>query len=180
MQQSMACNYPGPPGHSPVGNMRVGLDTFDMTEADGPRALLTDRERAAVREDPDMNPNTRSTHFTNIQRKIPKLREDMMLLQDHQPEYYEQAYANICEASMSDRVDELESQVQVLNRRLDAVERLLQDMGVDLDADLTETLDAARESESESESETDSDSSPGSGSGSDSTTQSESSGEDTS
>jgi len=54
------------------------------------RAILTDGERAAVRDDPEMDASTKSSHLSRIRGKIPKVEEDARILRRHRPELYEQ------------------------------------------------------------------------------------------
>lgn len=57
-----------------------------LSMVDGPRALLTDRERDAVRGDPDVDDDTRRTLLSRVRKKLKNLADDVELLRQHHPE----------------------------------------------------------------------------------------------
>lgn len=83
------------------------------------RALLTDGEKRAVRDDEDMDDNTKSSHLSRVRRKIPRLYEDAEELRKHRPEIYENMRASICERGLEERIDSLEERVETLENQLD-------------------------------------------------------------
>lgn len=78
------------------------------------RAFLTDGERDAVRDDPDMDQSTKSTHLSRVRGKIPKLREDAEILRRHRPEIYEQVRDAVVEEEFVNRMERLEREIAEL------------------------------------------------------------------
>jgi hypothetical protein len=83
------------------------------------RALLTDGERAAVEDDPDMDGNTKSSHLTRVRRKTVRMKEDARLLREHRPELYDDLRAAVVEQDMDERIQRLEQQVADLQKQHD-------------------------------------------------------------
>jgi len=54
------------------------------------RALLTNGERDAIRDDPEMDSSTKSSHLSRVRAKVGKLEEDARLLREYRPELYEE------------------------------------------------------------------------------------------
>ena len=80
------------------------------------RALLTDGERAAIRGD-EMEDSTRSSHRSRVRRKLnERLPEDARLLRRHAPELFEVLHEHVCEMTYEERIAELESRIQELER----------------------------------------------------------------
>jgi hypothetical protein len=94
-------------------NMFQGEDGGDRS--DTPRAFLTPGERNALRDDGEMNENTRATHLSRIRRKIPKLREDARLLREQHDELSAEVQEAVCEEYLDERLARIEL-------RLDRVE----------------------------------------------------------
>jgi len=92
----------------------------------GPRALLTDGERDAIRDDTDMTPNTRHSHLSRIRQKIyTRLGDDLDLLRENQSELAADIEAVVCQqdsdaSDLETRISHLESRVRSLERRLAA------------------------------------------------------------
>jgi hypothetical protein len=78
------------------------------------RALLTDGERTAVEDDPDMDDNTKSSHLTRVRRKTVRMKEDARLLREHRPELYDDLRAAVVEQDMDERIERLEQEMEVL------------------------------------------------------------------
>jgi hypothetical protein len=47
------------------------------------RALLTDGERTAVRDDSEMDNSTKSSHLSRVRKKMGRMEEDARLLRQH-------------------------------------------------------------------------------------------------
>ena len=91
---------------------------------EGPRALLTDSEREAIRGKEDMNENTRSTLLGRVQRKMrDNLETDVELLREHRPELAASLHEIVCEEDTDTRIDNLEEEVAALRRRIDELEK---------------------------------------------------------
>lgn len=83
------------------------------------RALLTDGERAAIRDDPDMDDSTKSSHLSRVRAKIIRLREDMELLREHRPDLHEQVQQVVVADDLDERFSELEREVSELKRQIE-------------------------------------------------------------
>jgi len=83
------------------------------------RALLTDGERAAVRDDPQMDDSTMSSHLSRVRGKMDRMEEDARLLRRHRPEIYEQLRDAVVEEELDERIERLEREVEDLRKRLD-------------------------------------------------------------
>lgn len=90
-----------------------------MSGTSRPRALLTDAERKAVRQDPEMDTSARSTHRSRIRGKLDRLREDVRLLRQHRPEIYNGAFDVFVEEELNQRIERLEEEVDELQDRLE-------------------------------------------------------------
>jgi len=82
------------------------------------RALLTDGERAAVRDDPEMDDSTKSSHLSRVRGKMDRMEEDARLLRRHRPELYEQLRDAVVEEELDERVQRLEEEVEDLRAQL--------------------------------------------------------------
>lgn len=78
------------------------------------RALLTDGEKRAVRDDEDMDDNTKSSHLSRVRRKITRLEDDAETLREHRPEIYERLRASVCDRAIEARLSDLETRVEYL------------------------------------------------------------------
>jgi len=78
------------------------------------RALLTDGERAAVRDDPEMDDSTKSSHLSRVRGKMDRMEEDARLLRRHRLELYEQLRDAVVEEELSERIERLEREVEEL------------------------------------------------------------------
>jgi len=83
------------------------------------RAILTDGERAAVRDDPEMDASTKSSHLSRVRGKIPKLEEDARILRTHRPELYEQFRDAVVEEELDERIARLERELEELRDRVE-------------------------------------------------------------
>lgn len=91
--------------------------------ADGPRALLTDTEKRAVRgDDEEMTDATRRNMLNRVEKKLKKLRKDAELLRKHRPEYAEELALAAGELSTDERVERLEDEVAELRERVAELE----------------------------------------------------------
>ena len=86
------------------------------------RALLTAGEKKAVRDEPEMDQNTKSSHISRIKNKIALMAEDSEQLKEHRPELYEQLHRAVCEDSVEQRIEDLEAEVHLLNKRIEQLE----------------------------------------------------------
>lgn len=84
------------------------------------RALLTDGERGAVRDDPDMDSGTKSSHLSRIRGKEERLREDGRLLREHRPELYEEMRDAFVEEEIDERIARLENEVEQLRDEVES------------------------------------------------------------
>ena len=87
-----------------------------------PRALLTDGERDAIRDDAEMTDTTRASHLSRVRSKIDRMGEDARLLKEHQPELYESLHEAVVEDELADRVERLEDEVESLRGVLNDTE----------------------------------------------------------
>jgi hypothetical protein len=92
---------------------------IEYTPARMTRALLTDGERAAVEDDPDMDGNTKSSHLTRVRRKIVRMKEDARLLREHRPELYDDLCEAVVEQEMENRMAQLEQEMEALREQMD-------------------------------------------------------------
>lgn len=83
------------------------------------RALLTDGERDAVRDDSEMDDGTKSSHLSRIRGKEEQLREDGRLLRENRPEMYRRMRDAFVEEEIDERIARLEREVSELRSRLD-------------------------------------------------------------
>ena len=83
------------------------------------RALLTDGERDAVRDDPEMDSGTKSSHLSRIRAKKDGLREDGRLLREHRPDLYQEMRDAFVEEEIDERIARLENEVEELREQLD-------------------------------------------------------------
>lgn len=84
-----------------------------------PRAILTDGERAAVRNDANMDESTRASHLSRIRRKLrERMATDAQLLREHEPEMYDLLHETVCEGTVDMRITELETRVEALEQQL--------------------------------------------------------------
>lgn len=86
------------------------------------RAYLTDGERGAVKDDPDIDAATKSTHLSRVRAKIDPMRTDARLLRKHQPDLYEELRAAIVEEELEERVEQLETEMEVLREKVEDLE----------------------------------------------------------
>ena len=86
------------------------------------RALLTDGEKKAVRDDPEMDQNTKSSHISRIKNKISLMAEDSEELKEHRPELYEDLHRSVCEDTVEQRIEDLEAEVHLLTKRIEQLE----------------------------------------------------------
>lgn len=96
--------------------MLEGYRHLDMSDV--PRAFLTPRERAAVRGE-EMDESTRSSHFSRIRRKLPKMKEDARLLREHHDEFSAGLQEAVCEEGVTDRLAAIERRLDALEERVD-------------------------------------------------------------
>jgi len=88
-------------------------------DGDMTRALLTDGERDAGRDDPEMDAGTKSSHLSRVRSKLDRLREDARLLREHRPEIYDDAREAFVGEEIDERVDRLEQEVERLQEKYD-------------------------------------------------------------
>jgi len=88
-------------------------DTDQMT-----RALLTDGERDAVRDDDEMEAGTKSSHISRVRGKMDRMEEDARLLRTHHPELYEQLRDAVVEEELNERIERLEREVEELRNEV--------------------------------------------------------------
>lgn len=93
--------------------------TGDTSSDRMPRAFLTDGERAAVADDPEMDDSTKSSHLSRVRGKLERLKEDARLLREHRPEMYEPFRDAVVEEELTDRIERLEREVDALQEQLD-------------------------------------------------------------
>lgn len=94
--------------------------TGDTNENDRmTRALLTDGERDAIRDDPDMDASTRSSHLSRVRGKLDRLREDAELLRRHRPDLYDEVRNAVVEEELNERIERLEQEVDELRTQLE-------------------------------------------------------------
>lgn len=94
--------------------------TGDTNENDRmTRALLTDGERDAIRNDPDMDASTRSSHLSRVRGKLDRLREDAELLRRHRPDLYDEVRNAVVEEELNERIERLEQEVDELRTQLE-------------------------------------------------------------
>ena len=86
------------------------------------RSLLTDGERNAVRDDDDMDDNTKSSHLSRVKKKIHGMRADAEDLRTHRPELYDELHEAVCERELEDRLHSVEAEVRELHDRIDELE----------------------------------------------------------
>lgn len=103
------------------------------------RALLTDGEKRAVRDDEDMDDNTKSSHLSRVRRKIPRLKEDAEHLRQHRPEIYERLRSSVCDRDIEARLSDLENRVENIehNHEDDSSEECSTDNNIDNATDTT-------------------------------------------
>lgn len=94
--------------------------TDDENNEHVPRALLTDGERSAVRDDTEMSASTRSSHLSRVRGKMGKLAEDADILRQHQPELYEQMREIVLEEELTERVSRLERELDELRDQVES------------------------------------------------------------
>ena len=82
------------------------------------RALLTDGEKAAVRDDEDVPPESKSTQLSRVRRKIEQMEEDAQLLREHRPEMYDDLRDAVLGEDIEDRLERLESEVEELREQV--------------------------------------------------------------
>ena len=78
------------------------------------RALLTDGERAAVRDDPQMDDSTMSSHLSRVRGKMGRMEEDARLLRQHHSDIYDRLCDAVVEEELSERIERLEHEVEEL------------------------------------------------------------------
>jgi len=83
------------------------------------RALLTDGERAAVRDDQGIDDSTKSSHLSRVRGKMDRMEEDARLLRRHRPELYKQLRDAVVEEELDERIKRLEREVEDLREQLD-------------------------------------------------------------
>lgn len=93
--------------------------TGDTDRDHMPRAFLTDGERAAVADDPEMDASTKSSHLSRVRGKIGRLKADAQLLREHRPEMYEPFRDAVVEEELDERIERLEQEVAALREQLD-------------------------------------------------------------
>lgn len=86
------------------------------------RALLTNGERDAVLDDPEMDSGTKSSHLSRVRNKIPELQEDADLLRRNRPEIYEQVRDAVVEEEIDDRIQRLEKEVEDLRKQVESAD----------------------------------------------------------
>lgn len=104
-----------------------------------PRALLTDGEREAIRdENGDMTKNTRDSHFSRIRNKLGQMEQDARDLREHHPEFSELLYSAVCEVSTEERLTVLENEVPTIQTRLNDLENAVAELqaGQDLEREM--------------------------------------------
>lgn len=82
------------------------------------RALLTDGERDAARDDPEMNASTKSSHLSRVRGKIDRMEEDARLLRSERPELYERLRDAVVEEELDERIRRLEREVEDLREQV--------------------------------------------------------------
>lgn len=88
-----------------------------------PRALFTDGERDAIRDDESMSDATRASHFSRIDRKISeRLPTDIELLRENCPDRASDVYEIVCEDDIDERLADLEDRVTTVEQQLDAAQ----------------------------------------------------------
>jgi len=83
------------------------------------RALLTNGERAAVSDDPEMDDSTKSSHLSRVRGKMESMEEDARLLRRHRPEIYEQLRDAVVEEELDERIARLERELEQLRDRVE-------------------------------------------------------------
>lgn len=83
------------------------------------RALLTDGERDAIRDDPEMDASTKSSHLSRVRGKTSRLEEDARLLREYRPELYEEIRDAMVEEELDERIKRLEQEVEELRETVD-------------------------------------------------------------
>jgi len=83
------------------------------------RALLTNGERDAIRDDPEMDSSTKSSHLSRVRAKVGKLEEDARLLREYRPELYEEVRDAVVEEKLDERIKRLEREVEQLREAVD-------------------------------------------------------------
>jgi len=62
-----------------------------------------------------MDSNTRSTHRSQVKRKLrERMPDDARLLREHDPELYELLWDAVCREQLEERVERLENEVEEL------------------------------------------------------------------
>ena len=98
--------------------MTEGLHIRDMT--DGPRALLTPRERDALRGDEDMTDDTRRSLLGRVRAKVAhKLRKDVEIIRENDEELAALLHEAVCEEETEERLEALEEEIDEIRQRLD-------------------------------------------------------------
>ena len=100
--------------------MSEGPHGFAMP--DGPRGLLTERERDVVRGDEDVDEDTQSTLLSRVRGKISALGTDGRLLRQYRPEIYREAYEAFCVEDVDERIDRLEQEAEEQRERIELLE----------------------------------------------------------
>lgn len=98
--------------------------------AEGPRALLTDRERDAIRGDEDVSDSVRRTLISRVRQKLKNLPSDIQFIREHNSEFAaliddamatppDDAAEYGTEGGEDERLERLEREVERLNERVD-------------------------------------------------------------
>lgn len=83
------------------------------------RALLTDGERSAVRDDAEMDGSTKSSHLSRVRGKMDRLEEDARILRQHRPELYERMRDAVVEEELDERIARLERELDELREQVE-------------------------------------------------------------
>lgn len=83
------------------------------------RALLTDGEKAAVRDDDDVPPESKSTQLSRVRKKIEQMEEDAELLREHRGEMYDDLRDAVLGEDIERRFERLENEVEELREQVE-------------------------------------------------------------
>lgn len=87
--------------------------------SDGPRALLTPRERDALRDPDDMTADTRRSLLGRVRRKIEEnLATDARIIREHDDELADLLHEAVCQEETDERLDAVEEELAELREEL--------------------------------------------------------------